>query len=123
MAQSGEAEAASRACATLAAVRVLIADDHRLILDGIKRALEADGDFEIVGETQNGTQVLPLVGQDETRPRPARRPHAAHGRARVPRRDPHAPPDVKVVMLSASTTPELIEARCAAAPAPTSSRP
>jgi len=44
-------------------MRVLLADDHRLMLDGIKRALEDDGGFEVVGETQNGAQVLPLVGQ------------------------------------------------------------
>jgi DNA-binding NarL/FixJ family response regulator len=44
-------------------MRVVIADDHRLVLDGIRRALEADGDFEIVGETQSGTQVLPLVAR------------------------------------------------------------
>jgi DNA-binding NarL/FixJ family response regulator len=50
------------ACDT-AAMKVLIADDHRLMLDGVKRALEEDGGFEIVGETQNGAQVLPLVGQ------------------------------------------------------------
>ena len=42
-------------------MRVVIADDHRLMLDGIRRALEADGGFEIVGDTQNGTQVMPLV--------------------------------------------------------------
>jgi AmiR/NasT family two-component response regulator len=42
-------------------MRVVIADDHRLVLDGIRRALEADSDFEIVGETQSGTQVLPVV--------------------------------------------------------------
>ena len=44
-------------------MRVVIADDHRLVLDGIKRALESDGGFEIVGETQTGTQVLPLVAK------------------------------------------------------------
>ena len=55
-----------------------------------QRALEADGGFEIVGETQTGTQVLPLVGQTKPRPRAARPPHAAHGRARLPRRDPSA---------------------------------
>ncbi len=44
-------------------MRVVIADDHRLMLDGIRRALEADSGFEIVGETQNGTQVLPIVSQ------------------------------------------------------------
>jgi DNA-binding NarL/FixJ family response regulator len=44
-------------------MRVLLADDHRLMLDGIRRALDDDGGFEVVGETQNGAQVLPLVGQ------------------------------------------------------------
>ena len=63
VARSGEAEAVSELCATLTDMRVVIADDHRLVLDGIKRALEADGGFEIVGETQTGTQVLPLVGK------------------------------------------------------------
>ena len=42
-------------------MRVVIADDHRLMLDGIRKALEADGDFEIVGETMDGAQVLPIV--------------------------------------------------------------
>lgn len=47
-------------------MRVVIADDHRLILDGIRRALEADGSFEIVGETLDGGEVVDLV--DKTRP-------------------------------------------------------
>ena len=42
-------------------MRVLIADDHRLIAEGIKRALEESGDFEVVGEASTGSQVLPLV--------------------------------------------------------------
>jgi DNA-binding NarL/FixJ family response regulator len=42
-------------------VRVIVADDHRLILEGIRRALEKTDDFEIVGEANSGTQVLPLV--------------------------------------------------------------
>ena len=40
---------------------MVIADDHRLILDGVRRALESDGGFEIVGETMNGTEVIHLV--------------------------------------------------------------
>jgi DNA-binding NarL/FixJ family response regulator len=43
-----------------AAMKVLIADDHRLMLDAVRRALENDG-FEVVGEAVNGSQVLPLV--------------------------------------------------------------
>jgi DNA-binding NarL/FixJ family response regulator len=91
-------------------VRVLIADDHRLILDGIRRALEADGEFEIVGETQTGTQVLSLVAR--TKPElvllDVRMPHM-DGLAcldEIKRRHP----DVKVVMLSASASPDLVEA-------------
>jgi DNA-binding NarL/FixJ family response regulator len=44
-------------------LKVVIADDHRLILDGIKNALIEDGGFEIVGEATSGERVLPLVAQ------------------------------------------------------------
>jgi len=44
-------------------MKVLIADDHRLIVEGIKRALEDADDFEVVGEASSGSQVLPLVGR------------------------------------------------------------
>jgi two-component system, NarL family, response regulator LiaR len=44
-----------------AVVRVLIADDHRLMVEGTKKALAAAGGFEVVGEASNGAQVLPLV--------------------------------------------------------------
>ena len=90
-------------------MRVLIADDHRLILDGIRKALEDDGGFEIVGETQSGTQVLPLVARTS--------PELVLLDLRMPNMDGLAcldelrrrHPDVKVIMLSASTSPELIE--------------
>jgi len=90
-------------------MRIVIADDHRLILDGIRRALEADGGFEIVGETQNGTQVLPLVSQTK--------PDLVVLDVRMPQMDGLACldeirrrfPDIKVVMLSASTSSELVE--------------
>ncbi len=41
--------------------RVLLADDHQLIIDSVRNALEESGEFEIVGEAMNGTQVLALV--------------------------------------------------------------
>ena len=97
-----------RACET-SGVKVLLADDHRLMLDGIRRALEDDGGFEIVGETQNGAQVLPLVGQTA--------PDLVVLDVRMPNMDGlqcleeirRRHPKIKVVMLSASTTPDLIE--------------
>ena len=104
-----ERPAVSGACATLLFVRVVIADDHRLVLDGIKRALESDGGFEIVGETQSGTQVLPLVGK--TNPDlvllDVRMPHMDGLACLDQIRSRH--PSIKVVMLSASSNPELVE--------------
>jgi two-component system response regulator DegU len=44
-------------------LKVLIADDHRLILEAIRLVLEDADDIEIVGETTSGSQVLPLVGR------------------------------------------------------------
>ena len=42
-------------------MKVLIADDHPLMLHGIRRALEASEDIEIVGEARSGDEVLALV--------------------------------------------------------------
>jgi DNA-binding NarL/FixJ family response regulator len=44
-------------------MRVLIADDHRLMLAGVRSALEGAEGIEVVGEAHTGSQVLPLVGQ------------------------------------------------------------
>jgi DNA-binding NarL/FixJ family response regulator len=90
-------------------MRVVIADDHQLMLDGVRRALEADGGFEIVGETQDGRNVLSLVSKTS--------PDLVLLDIRMPHMDGlacldqvHARyPDVKVVMLSASTTSDLVE--------------
>jgi len=91
-------------------MRVLVADDHRLMLDGVRRALEADGGFEIVGETQDGAKVVDLVAKTN--------PDLVLLDVRMPNVDGLACldeihrryPEVKVVMLSASTSPELIAA-------------
>ena len=46
-------------------IRVLVADDHRLILEAVRRSLGAAEDIEIVGEARSGAQVLPLVQSTE----------------------------------------------------------
>jgi len=46
-------------------MRLLIADDHALVRDGIRLALEQRDDFTVVAEAQVGPQVLPLVGQTQ----------------------------------------------------------
>jgi DNA-binding NarL/FixJ family response regulator len=43
------------------ALKVVIADDHRLTLEGVRRTLEAVEDIDVVGTASSGSQVLPLV--------------------------------------------------------------
>jgi DNA-binding NarL/FixJ family response regulator len=47
----------------MGAMRVLVADDHRLMLEGVRRALDGVDDIEVVGEAQTGSQVLPMVSR------------------------------------------------------------
>jgi DNA-binding NarL/FixJ family response regulator len=50
-------------------IRVLLADDHNLVRQGIRALLEISKDFEIVGEATDGEQALLLIGS--TRPQVA----------------------------------------------------
>jgi DNA-binding NarL/FixJ family response regulator len=89
-------------------MKILIADDHRLILAGIRRALENIDDIEIVAETCIGSQVLPLVGRTN--------PDLVMMDIRMPQLDGLAClelirkryPNVKVVILSVFDDPEHI---------------
>ncbi len=80
------------------------------MLDGIRKALEADGGFDVVGETQNGTEVLAIVSRA--------RPDLVLLDVRMPHMDGLACldeihkrfPEIKVVMLSASTSQDLVDA-------------
>jgi DNA-binding NarL/FixJ family response regulator len=90
-------------------MRVLVADDHKLILEGIKRSLEDSDDFEVVGECSSGSQVLPMVGRTN--------PDLVLLDLRMPGADGltclsqirKRYPDVKVVVLSVSTDENLIQ--------------
>lgn len=42
-------------------IRILIADDHALLRQGIKNALSLEADLEVIGEASNGEEVLNLV--------------------------------------------------------------
>jgi DNA-binding NarL/FixJ family response regulator len=87
----------------------LIADDHPLVLAGVRRTLELDGGFDIVAETQHGPEILPLVARTD--------PDVALLDMRMPGIDGltcldrirHRHPDVKVVMCSMDSDPEQVQ--------------
>ena len=45
--------------------KVFIADDYPVVLVGLRKVLELDGGFEVVGEARKGPEILPLVGRTE----------------------------------------------------------
>lgn len=91
-------------------MRVLLADDHPLIIKGIREALAADPDMEIVGEASTAAQVLPLVRHSS--------PDVVLLDLRFPDGDGLAVldsivanhPSVKVAVLSVVNEPERIQA-------------
>jgi len=46
-------------------LKVLLADDHQLMLEAVQTVLDGEEDIVVVGATSNGTEVLPLVGQTD----------------------------------------------------------
>jgi DNA-binding NarL/FixJ family response regulator len=42
-------------------IRVLLADDHKIVRDGLKRILASQGDMQVAGETAGGDETLALV--------------------------------------------------------------
>jgi len=90
-------------------LRVVVADDNRLIISGIRRALEDDDEISVVGEAYSGADLLVLV--DQTDPDVVlldiRLPDVDGLHCLEQIRERH--PDVKIVMLSAYSDPEHIQ--------------
>lgn len=91
-------------------IRLVVADDHRLFLEGVRAALEEDEDIEIVGEADSGSKLLSLVAHS--------RPDLVLMDFSMPQLDGLAcldtihgrHPDVKVAILSAFREPDVIQA-------------
>jgi DNA-binding NarL/FixJ family response regulator len=91
-------------------LKVLIADDHPLMLAGVRRVLERSENIEIVGEAHTGPEVLGLVER--------RRPELVLLDLRMPgvtgtdclERIKESWPEVKTVVLSACEDRESIDA-------------
>jgi DNA-binding NarL/FixJ family response regulator len=89
-------------------VKVMVADENRLMLEGFRRALECVEDISVVAVTYTASQVLPLIER--------RRPdvvaldlgmHAADGASCLDLIR-SAEPDLTVVVLSHTAAPEMI---------------
>jgi two-component system, NarL family, response regulator LiaR len=91
-------------------IRLVVADDHRLFLEGVRAALEEAEDIEIVGEADSGSKLLSLVAHS--------RPDLVLMDFSMPQLDGLAcldtihsrHPDVKVAILSAFREPDVIQA-------------
>ena len=89
-------------------LKVLIADDHRLILQATRLVLDQSEEIEVVGEATSGAQVLPLIGRTG--------PDLVLLDVRMPEMDGltcldrirKLHPEVTVVMLSAYDDPETV---------------
>ncbi len=46
-------------------IRIVVADDHTIVREGLKQLLAAAGDLEVVGEAQDGFEVIKRVREAE----------------------------------------------------------
>ena len=45
------------------AIRILIADDHSVVRQGLKMFLALDPELEVIGEAENGAEAVKLAGE------------------------------------------------------------
>lgn len=94
----------------MATIKVVVADDHRLMIEAVRCVLEVAGGFEVVGEATSGSQVLPTVSRTD--------PDVVILDMRMPGADglkcldwlSSRHPSVKVVVLSGVEDPDTIQA-------------
>ena len=88
-------------------IRVVIADDHPQIRLALRHVLETEGDFEVVGEAENGESAVEVAAR--THPNVVvldyRMPHL--NGLQAARRILERFPDVVLIMMSGDEDPEV----------------
>ncbi len=46
-------------------IRIIIADDHAIVMDGLRALLRSEADLEVVGTADNGSAALDLIARHE----------------------------------------------------------
>lgn len=47
-----------------AAIKIVLVDDHRIVLDGLKRLLDNDGDFQVVAAVNSAEEALKVLAKE-----------------------------------------------------------
>ena len=65
VAMNPNTEQSASATETPARIRVVLADDHPIVRDGLRKLLSLEEDIDVVGEASDGREVLQVVQQTE----------------------------------------------------------
>ena len=93
---------------TMEQIRVMLADDHPIMRDGLRDALEGEGDFEVVGSAKDGVEAVRMAQSVA--------PEVIVMDVMMPHKDGvdacreimELLPDTRVLMLTASTTEDAV---------------
>ena len=93
---------------TVKPIRIFLADDHPIVRDGLRRLLETEKDFVVVGQAADGREAVRLVRADAARHPPARPGDAAAAGARGPAELATSSLDSRTILLTAAVEKEQI---------------
>lgn len=82
------------------AIRILIVDDHPVVRQGLRSLLASHADLEIVGEAEDGAQVLPLLAERQADVILLDLQMKVQGGIEVARRVRTSHPEVKIIVLT-----------------------
>jgi DNA-binding NarL/FixJ family response regulator len=92
-------------------IRIVVADDHPVFRQGLRRLLEAEPDFQVVGEAGDGAEAIQLVKRlnPEILLLDLAMPHV-HGLEALAEMSSASNPVRTIVLTAAIETPQIVEA-------------